>query len=78
MLHMLAYTAGATLAGPGEAGFSALSELGGEEEQFDELIDIDRVEGRVKASSFKTIGELLDKHPDEALSIIRSWMYEES
>ena len=63
------------LAGPGEAG---LSELGGEEEHFDELIDIDRVEGRVKASSFKTIGELLDKHPDEALSIIRSWMYEES
>ncbi len=73
------HTAGRpALAGPGEAGFSALSELGGEEEQFDELIDIDRVEGRVKASSFKTIGELLDKHPDEALSIIRSWMYEES
>lgn len=43
----------------------------------DELIDIDRVEGRVKASSVKKVGEIVDKHPDEALSIIRAWMYQE-
>ncbi len=49
-----------------------------EEEQFEELIDIDRVEGRVKASSVKKVGEIVDKHPDEALSILRSWMYQES
>ena len=42
-----------------------------------ELIDIDRVEGRVKASSVKKVGEIVDKHPDEALSIIRAWMYQE-
>jgi len=49
-----------------------------EESEFDELIDIDRVEGRVKASSVKKVGEIVEKHPDEALSIIRNWMYQET
>lgn len=49
-----------------------------EEEQFEELIDIDRVEGRVKASSVKKVGEIVAKHPEEALSIIRAWMYQEA
>lgn len=44
----------------------------------DELIDIDKVEGRVKASSLRKVGEIVDKHPDEALSIIRNWMYQET
>jgi flagellar M-ring protein FliF len=53
--------------------------LGGEEEVIaDELIDIDKVEGRVKASSIRKIGEIVDKHPEEALSIIRNWLYQES
>ena len=47
------------------------------EEQFEELIDIDRVEGRVKASSVNKVGGLVEKHPEEALSILRSWMYQE-
>jgi len=49
-----------------------------EDEQFDELIDIDRVGGRVKASSVKKVGEIVDKHPEEALSILRGWMYQEN
>lgn len=49
-----------------------------EEEHYEELIDIDRVEGRVKASSVKKVGEIVDKHPEEALSILRNWMYQES
>lgn len=50
----------------------------GEEEMFEELIDIDRVEGRVKASSVKKVGEIVEKHPDEALSIVRNWLYQET
>ncbi|HIJ39422.1 MAG TPA: flagellar M-ring protein FliF [Rhodospirillaceae bacterium] len=46
-----------------------------EMESVDELIDIDKVEGRVKASSMRKIGEIVEKHPEEALSIIRAWMY---
>jgi flagellar M-ring protein FliF len=49
-----------------------------EEEEIEELIDIDRIERRVRASSVKKVGEIVDKHPDEALSIIRTWMYQET
>lgn len=73
------HTGGApALAGPGAVGGPAPSGAVPEEEQFEELIDIDHVEGRVKASSVKKVGEIVDKHPDEALSIVRDWMYQES
>jgi flagellar M-ring protein FliF len=42
------------------------------------MIDISSIEGRVKASSLKKIGEIVDKHPEEAVSIVRNWMYQES
>ncbi len=74
--RMLAEQAAApALTGPG--GMPVPVEGAAEEEQFEELIDIDRVEGRVKASSVKKVGEIVDKHPDEALAIVRSWMYQE-
>ena len=44
-------------------------------EQLEELIDIAKVEGRVKASSVKKIGEIIDQHPEEAVGIIRAWLY---
>ncbi len=50
----------------------------GMDDEFEELIDIDRVEGRVKASSVKKVGEIVEKHPSEALAIIRSWMYQDT
>ncbi len=49
-----------------------------EVEDVEELIDIDRVEGRVRASSVKKVGEIVEKHPEEALSILRNWMYQEN
>jgi flagellar M-ring protein FliF len=48
-----------------------------DELETEELIDIDKVEGRVKASSLRKIGEIVSKHPEEALSIVRNWMYQE-
>ena len=42
------------------------------------MIDLSRVEGRVKASSMKKIGEIVEKHPEEAVAIVRSWMYQEN
>ena len=67
-----AAAAAAALTAPGVP-----ADAGMDEEQFEELIDIDRVEGRVKASSVKKVGEIVEKHPEEALSIIRQWMYQE-
>ncbi len=47
-----------------------------EVEEEDSMIDLQQVEGRVKASTIRKIGDLVDKHPDETVSIIRNWMYE--
>lgn len=46
-----------------------------EEEEEEIMVDISKVEGRVKASSMRKIGEIVDKHPEEAVAIIRNWMY---
>ena len=50
----------------------------GPDTEQEELINLSQVEGRVKASSVKKIGEIVDKHPEEALSIIRNWLYQET
>ncbi len=42
-----------------------------------EMIDIGQVDGRVAASSLKKVSEIVEKHPEEALSIVRSWMYQD-
>lgn len=43
----------------------------------DSLLDVSQVDGRVQASSLKKIGDIIEKHPEEAVSIIRSWMYQD-
>ncbi len=48
-----------------------------EEEEEDSLIDIGRVEGQVKRSQVKKIGEIVEKHPEEALNIVRNWLYQD-
>ena len=47
-------------------------------DEMDQMIDIAHIEGRVKASSMKKVGEIIDKHPEEAVSILRNWMYQEN
>lgn len=44
----------------------------------DDMINVRQIEGQIKATSLKKISEIIDKHPEEALSVIRSWMYQES
>lgn len=68
------------IAGPG--GEFDMAQLAPPEEQeedsIDQMIDISRVEGRVRASSLRKIGEIVEKHPEEAVAIIRNWMYQDS
>ena len=71
--RLMAEGAAPALAAPGAPG-----ELPEAEEKFEEMIDIERIEGRVKASSVRRVGEIVDKHPAEALAIVRTWMYQES
>jgi len=44
--------------------------------ELDQKIDIARIEGQVKASSVKRVAEFVDKHPEESVSILRSWLHE--
>lgn len=69
----------AKLAPPGGALSSQIaSEAEEDENAFEKMIDISRVEGRVKASSLKKVGEIVEKHPEEAVGIIRNWIYQEN
>jgi flagellar M-ring protein FliF len=40
-----------------------------------DLIDLDRIDGQVNMSSVKKISEIIEKHPEEAVSIVRSWIH---
>lgn len=40
------------------------------------MIDIAQIEGQVKESSVRKVGEIVSKHPDEATAIMRSWLHE--
>lgn len=48
------------------------------EEGEEELIDMSRVEGKVKASSVKKVEDIVDSYPAETVSVIRSWMTQET
>lgn len=71
------YAGTAQLAAP-MGGGSMESDVSPTESEIERMIDISRVEGRVKASSLRKVGEIVDKHPDEAVAILRNWMYQES
>ena len=69
------YTGGAAEGGPGAPGGQALltgpaGEGGG--------VDIARIEGQVKSSSVKQVAEFVDRHPEESVSLLRSWLHESS
>jgi flagellar M-ring protein FliF len=42
----------------------------------DQRIDIAKIEGQVKASSIKRVSEFVDRHPEESVAILRSWLHE--
>ena len=42
------------------------------------MIDIAKVQGQVHAQSVEKVGELAEKNPHEAVSIIRNWLHEEA
>ncbi len=63
-------------ANPALAGPDAQSLEGDAPEE--SLIDIQGVEGKVKASSMKKVEEIVENYPKETVSVIRSWMTQES
>jgi flagellar M-ring protein FliF len=62
---------------PDTAAATTVSEpIKAEPSQTAKMIDIAQVQGQVHAQSVQKVGELADKNPREAVSIIRQWMNE--
>lgn len=61
------------LSGPSGAGMSSAAI-----EDEESMIDLQAIEGKVKASTLKKIAEIVERHPEETVGIIRQWMFSET
>jgi flagellar M-ring protein FliF len=50
--------------------------LPGPGNELEQRIDIARIEGQVKASSVKRVAEFVENHPEESVSLLRTWLHE--
>jgi flagellar M-ring protein FliF len=60
------------LTGPADTGTS------GDELDQEEMVDVARIDGKVRASALKKIEEIVERHPEETVGILRQWMAEDS
>ncbi|MBP0463985.1 flagellar M-ring protein FliF, partial [Roseomonas sp. PWR1] len=67
-----AVNADGTPALPGQAGAAGALAAGGE--GGDAMVSISMVEGQMRASSIAKLQELVDRHPDEAMAVVRRWL----
>ncbi len=71
---------------PGMMGGGGQGALSGSAEEFllsqsgdgDEMIDVQKVEGRVKASTLKKVEDIIAAYPEETVSVLRGWMSQEN
>lgn len=49
----------------------------GEDGQGGDMIDMNKVEGQVKASSIKRVEDIVDSYPEETVNVLRNWIAEE-
>ena len=45
------------------------------DETAEELVNLNKVDGRIKVSSLKSLNSTVEKNPDAAVNVIRSWLY---
>ncbi len=65
----------ALLGGPGEPGTGGPAD--GRPREDENMLQIAQIDGQLRASSIRRIAELVERHPDESLAILRNWMHEE-
>ena len=66
---------GGVAALPGMSAADGMIEADKCAEEMDQMIDINQVEGRVRASSLKRISDLVNQNPEQgAMNIMRGWM----
>ena len=65
-----------SLAGPAAAGSAALA-IADESMEDDGMVRLRNVAGAMRASSLRQVANLVDKHPEESLAVMRGWMQQE-
>lgn len=65
------------LAAPSASGGGFMPHEGAEE-GIESMINVAGIEGKVKASALKKVEEIVEAYPAETVSVIRSWMSQES
>jgi flagellar M-ring protein FliF len=65
---------GAGVPGMAAPAFSAGGGGSAAPEEEEASVDISRITGRVKSSTYNRLNELVEKNPDEALNVIRQWV----
>ena len=65
------------------SGGANISIVGGDEavaisNRTSSMIDVAKVQGQIHAQSVQKVGELAEKNPHEAVSIIRNWLHEDA
>ncbi|MFO0068882.1 MAG: flagellar M-ring protein FliF C-terminal domain-containing protein, partial [Alphaproteobacteria bacterium] len=68
MASLAAPSVAAQLAGRGQI------EEEEEEEPEEEMIKVERIEGKIKSSTYRKINNMIEKYPEESLQIIRQWI----
>jgi len=72
---MLAAAGGGALLGEAEGGMGAIGAMGGHALLADEsMANVASIEGQMRASAIKKLSDLVEKHPEETLTIMRGWM----
>jgi flagellar M-ring protein FliF len=74
--------AGGTLALAGPAGSAGSETYSGSVSavallEDDSLVNVANIEGQMRASSIRRVVELIERHPEESLTIMRGWMAQE-
>ena len=64
------------LALPAPAGSAGDGSDGGAEEGA--MVRVGNIEGAIRASSLRQVAELVDRHPEESLAVMRGWMVKEA
>jgi flagellar M-ring protein FliF len=59
-----------------QQGGEALAIAGPQSPEIEQRIDMAKIEGQVKMSSVKSVADFVEKHPEESVSILRSWLHE--
>eukprot|EP01035_Chromulina_nebulosa_P018431 gene18431-24137_t len=61
----------------GGAGGSSSQHSNSSNNGLGEMINIENIDGQINMSSIKKISEVIEKHPEEAIAIIRNWIHSE-